>query len=119
MAVVQCIDFSVSFIQSTYRVGENTGPVQPVLVLSNPFSTDITVQVRDADYNSGPYNVTFTAGQTSVPFDVPINDDNILENTEMFTLTIDSSTLPDRVTVGDPDQTTVDILDSDSELIVK
>ena len=39
----------------------------------------------------------------------------MLENTEMFTLTIDSSTLPDRVTVGDPDQTTVDILDSDSE----
>ena len=67
------------------------------------------------DYDSGPYTVTFTAGQTSVPFDVAIHDDNISENTEMFTLTIDSSTLPNRVTVGDPDQSVVNILDSDSE----
>jgi len=70
------------------------------------------------DYNSGPYTVTFVAGQTCIPFDVPINDDNILENTEMFTLTIDSSTLPNHFTVGDPGQATVSIMDSDSEWIV-
>ena len=29
-----------------YYVNENDGPAQPVLVLSNPSSTDITVQVR-------------------------------------------------------------------------
>jgi len=39
----------VKFIQSAYRVGENAGPAQPVLVLSNPSSTDITVQVRDTE----------------------------------------------------------------------
>jgi len=47
-------------------------------------------------------------------FNVPINDDNILENTEMFTLAIDSS-LPDRVAVGVPGQATVTIMDNDSE----
>ena len=31
-------------------MNENAGPAQPVLVLSNPSSTDITVQVRS---NSG------------------------------------------------------------------
>ena len=67
------------------------------------------------DYDSGPYTVTFTAGQTSVPFDVPVNNDNTLENTEMFTVTIDPSTLPDHVTVNYPDQSTVTILDSDSK----
>jgi len=67
------------------------------------------------DYDSGPYGVTFTAGQTSVPFDVAINDDDILENTEMFALIIDSSTLPDLVTVGDPSQATVTIIDTDSK----
>ena len=33
------------FNQSTYSVNEDDGPAQPVLVLSNPSSTDITVQV--------------------------------------------------------------------------
>ena len=38
---------TVSFSQSTYSVNEDDGSVQPVLVLSTPSSTDITVQVRD------------------------------------------------------------------------
>ena len=37
------------FDQSTYRVNEDAGPAQPVLVLSNPSSTDITVQVIDTE----------------------------------------------------------------------
>ena len=65
------------------------------------------------DYTSGPYTVTFPAGQTTATFDVPINDDNILEGNETFMLTIDSSSLPDRVTRGDPGQATVTIVDND------
>ena len=37
----------ISFSQSTFNVDEDDGPAQPILVLSNPSSTDITVQVRD------------------------------------------------------------------------
>ena len=33
------------FSQTTYNVNEDAGPVQPTLILSNPSSTDITVQV--------------------------------------------------------------------------
>ena len=40
---------TVNFNQSTYSVDEDDGPAQPVLVLSNPSSTDITVQVRSID----------------------------------------------------------------------
>ena len=40
------------------------------------------------DYDSGPYNVTIPVGQTSVPFDVPITDDNVVEGDEMFSLLI-------------------------------
>ena len=43
----QYLAITVSFNQSTYSVNEDAGPAQPVLVLSNPSSTDITVQVRD------------------------------------------------------------------------
>ena len=39
-------DITVRFDQSTYIVDEDEGPAQPVLVLSNPSSTDITVVVN-------------------------------------------------------------------------
>ena len=67
------------------------------------------------DYDSGPYTVTFTAGQTSASFDIPINDDNILENTEMFTLTINPPSLSTCITVGGPGQANVTIMDTGSE----
>ena len=38
---------TVNFSQSTYSFNEDAGPAQLGLVLSNPSSTDITVQVRD------------------------------------------------------------------------
>jgi len=65
------------------------------------------------DYNSGPYPVTFPAGVTSVTFDVPINDDSILEGNENFMLTIDLPTLPTDVTVGNPGSAIVTIVDND------
>ena len=44
-----CLDPSVTFSQTTYSVDEDDGPAQPVLVLSNPSSTNITVQVITSD----------------------------------------------------------------------
>ena len=38
---------TVFFDQPSYRVNENRGSVQSVLVLSNPSSTDITIKVDD------------------------------------------------------------------------
>ena len=70
------------------------------------------------DYTSGPYTVTFPAGQTTATFDVPINDDDILEGNENFILTINPSSLPSDVSVGDPDQATVTIVDNDRKYLV-
>ena len=67
------------------------------------------------DYDSGPYSVTFTAGQTSATINIPINDDNILENTENFAVTIVMGELPTDVTRGDPGSATVNIIDNDRE----
>ena len=53
---------------------------------------------------------------TSVPFDIPINDDDILEINENFRLTIEQSSLPTGVTTGSPDQATVTIVDNDRKL---
>ena len=43
------IAIAVSFNQSTYSVDKDDGPAQPVLVLSNPSSTDITVKIKNKD----------------------------------------------------------------------
>ena len=42
----------VSFKHSTYSVNENAGSAQPVLVLSDPLSTDITVSVYNTDVSA-------------------------------------------------------------------
>ena len=43
------VDITVSFSLSAYTIDEDAGSVQPVLVLSNPSSTNITVQVLSTD----------------------------------------------------------------------
>ena len=56
---------------------------------------------------------------TSVSFDIPINNDNILEVDEDFTLTIVRSTLPNGVTRGSIGQATVTIVDDDGEKFMR
>jgi len=78
---------------------------------------DYNIITGDVDYDSGPYAVTFPAGMTSVRFDVPIINDNIVENDEYLILNIMRRTLPNGVTHGNNDQATVTILDDDGNLI--
>ena len=44
-------DISVNFSQSTHAIKESDGPVQLTLLLSNPLSTDISVEVYRIDVN--------------------------------------------------------------------
>ena len=39
----------MNFNQSEYTVNEDAGSAQPVLVISKPLSTDITIQVTSTD----------------------------------------------------------------------
>ena len=54
---------------------------------------------------------------TSVSFDVPIINDNVLEDNKNFILTIRSSSLPDRVTRGTLGQATITIVDNDGKCL--
>ena len=67
------------------------------------------------DYDSGPYTVTFNAGQTSASFNVPVNNDDILENAETFNVTIIQTSLPDRVSGVDPIEAAVVIANDDGK----
>jgi len=54
--IVVSTSILLKFDQSTYSADEDDGLVQATLVLSNPSSTDITVQVIDtADTATGEY----------------------------------------------------------------
>ena len=59
--------------------------------------------------------MTIPAGQISVPFYVPINDDNVVEKNEEFLLTIDQSSSLNGVIIGSPNVTVVTILDNDGK----
>ena len=67
------------------------------------------------DYNSGPYTVQFDAGVMRASFNVSINNDIIFEGNETFYLDINLPSLPRSVTVSDPGQTTVVIVDDDGK----
>ena len=52
---------------------------------------------------------------TMASFNVPIYDDDIMENDEDFTLTIIRASLPNHVTHVGPSKSTITIMDDDSE----
>ena len=63
------------------------------------FSNKITG--GDVDYDSGPYIVTFPAGEESISFDITINNDTELEFNVTFNLTIAEDSLPENIVVGE------------------
>ena len=73
---------------------------------------------QDEDYTSGPYSVTFTAGMTTALLSVPIKDDNVFENNELFRLIIDSTSLPNDVTLGNLRVSAMTIVDDDGKSII-
>ena len=65
------------------------------------------------DYQRGPFSVTIPAGEISVPFNISIIDDNIFEENESFTLTIESSSLPSRFLLQPDCVLIITIVDND------
>ena len=69
--------------------------------------------VGDFDYISGSYSIIIPPEVVNVTFNISIITDNILEGDELFYLKIDSSSLPDNVTAGSLNTTSVMIVDDD------
>ena len=135
----------MTFSESVYNISENNGHLQPTLILSNPLSTNFTVQVfsstddpaigecmhrtqrevylivtifyplGDDDYDSGPYTITFPSGVTNASFNVTIVDNDQYESTETFYLIINSFSLPHDMYISNPGHAIVIISDDDCE----
>ena len=66
------------------------------------------------DYDSGPYTVMISAGETTGSLNIAINDDHILEADENFDLFINTLS-PSSQLNADPDSATVTIVDNDGK----
>ena len=67
------------------------------------------------DYQDKLYDVTFSTGNTAI-LNIPLINDNILEENETFRLYVLQQALPDSVIQGDPSSPKVTIIDNDSKL---
>ena len=67
------------------------------------------------DYASGPYPVSFPAGQITAMLSIPIINDSKLEGNEDFVVSINTFSLPNRVFTTTPDESTVIIVDDDGK----
>ena len=68
---------------------------------------------------SGPFPITIppAAEMGRASLSIEIFSDDILENTESFNLTINSSSLPSNVVAGDHDQVVITIEDDSGKFI--
>ena len=58
----------------------------------------------------------FPAGVTHATINIPVVDDNIFEGNENFTVLIDLLSLPSYITILNPSEAVVTILDNDGKL---
>ena len=68
------------------------------------------------DYTFGQYNVTILAGDTIGLLDIVIINDDVVEETESFYLTINATSLSEGIFTDDPNSIIVNILDNDGML---
>ena len=65
------------------------------------------------DYVAGPCSVIFRANQTRAILNIAIISNDKMEGNKMFAVSINSSSLPRYVSVSNPHQATVTIMDDD------
>ena len=75
------------------------------------------VATKGDDYEPGPFIVTIPAGETSASFNIPIVDDDLIEEIESFNVTIDLSSLSERLLLLSNCTLIVTIINDDGKLL--
>ena len=97
-----------SHAELTLELSAARGAATQVRLISN----DETAS-GGSDFTAGPYTVDFPAGDTRATLRIAIEDDNVPEEREAFSVTIVAQDLPAGVSVGAPNGATVTIRDDD------
>jgi hypothetical protein len=110
---------TVQFSQSTFSANENTAQATIAVTLSKQYGSTVTVAyatsdgtaAAGSDYTSNSGTLAFAPGETSKTFAVPILDDSLDEDNEIFNVALSN---PSNATLGAPSSATVTILDNDT-----
>jgi hypothetical protein len=108
----------VFFSAANFSVNESAGTVTISVNLNTSTSNTITVDyatsdgsaIAPGDYTTTINTLTFTPGQTTRTFTIPINNDGNAELDEIFSVTLSN---PVNATLGTPNPATVTIIDDD------
>jgi len=102
----------VRFSQASYSVTEgDTLSISISVVISNSSRDSFSIQILGT--GPPPLELTISAGAAS--FNFSTTEDNICEDDETFTFTINGSSLPDDCVADNPDSTTVTVKDDEGE----
>ena len=111
-------DVSVQFASSTHSVTEGetvtvgvTLSVDPERTVTIPITVDQATTAATEDYSLSSTSVTFQNGETSKDITLTATDDDLDDDDESVELGF--GTLPERVSAGGRDRTTITILDND------
>ena len=111
-------EVDVDFGAAAYSVGEGGSATVEITLSANPERTVIIPLTRTeqggistADYSGVPASVTFNTGETSKSFTFNAVQDDLDDDDERVKL--EFGTLPDRVSEGTQDETTISIGDDD------
>ncbi|HZY42098.1 MAG TPA: Calx-beta domain-containing protein, partial [Anaerolineae bacterium] len=108
----------VALSSATYSANESAGVV-PITVTLNQaapyvvtvaYATSNGTAIAPGDYASATGTVTFTPGVTQSTFNVAIVNEALVENSEIFNVTLSN---PSGATLGAPTSTTITIIDND------
>jgi hypothetical protein len=108
---------SVQFSSGAYSVNENAGTATIEVTLSGPSGKEVSINYATTngtatageDYEATAGTLTFSPGQSSQSFTIPILNDVVDEDDETVTLTLSA---PNNVVIGDPGAVTLTIVDS-------
>jgi len=110
LPIAACV---VMFGEASHTFGEDE-ELNIRVDISTLFSVPVDIRLLLSD--SSTNEVRIPIGGVSASFIFPPNDDNICEDDQKITITIDASSLPQGCVVGDPGTTLITIRDNDGEL---
>ena len=117
----------LAWAPGSLTVDEGAGTARLALELSasRAVATPVTIfygssgATSPQDYRRGPSRVTIAAGATRATVDIPIVDDALVEEDELFLAAIDTGRLPpDVVVAGSGDYALITIRDNESDPVV-
>ncbi len=113
------VPVSVQFSAASYSLAEDGGSATITVNLGAASTGTVTVNYATSngsatagyDYTATSGVLTFTTGQVSRTFNVPITNDSVIESNETINLTLSS---PSNATLGSPSSATLTITDNDT-----